>query len=383
MKPEELACQKIDVMLTQAGWAVQDRQRLNLNASQGVAIREFSVMTGAADYLLIIDDDAVGIIEAKKEGETLIGVEEQSFKYRTGVPDNLPVARIPLSFAYEPTGVETRFTSDLDPIPRSRPLFCFYRPETLAEWLEQSPEGIPGEQNNTLRACLSRLPPLVTTGLRDCQIEAITKLEQSLALNKPRALIQMATGSGKTYTAVSSIYRLIKFAGAKRILFLVDRANLARQTLNEFIQYQTPDEGRKFTELYNLQHNSIDPVAKVCITTIQRLYSILTGEQEFDTAEEERSLFDEEDGIGNQPPKEVRYNPNVPIETFDIIITDECHRSIYNKWRGVLEYFDTFIIGLTATPNKQTFGFFNKNLVLEQFMSISEDLGGAVSASDA
>jgi type I restriction enzyme R subunit len=368
MKPEELARQKIDAMLTQAGWAVQDRQRLNLNASRGVAIREFSVMTGAADYLLFVEGDAVGIIEAKKEGETLTGVEEQSYKYRTAVPDNLPAARIPLPFAYESTGVETRFTSDLDPIPRSRPLFCFHRPETLAEWLEQSPEGISSEQNNTLRARLRRLPPLITTGLRDCQVEAITKLEQSLALNKPRALIQMATGSGKTYTAVSSVYRLIKFAGAKRVLFLVDRANLARQTLNEFIQYQTPDDGRKFTELYNvqhLQHNSIDAVANVCITTIQRLYSILTGEPEFDSAEEERSLFDEDEEIESQPPKEVRYNPNVPIETFDIIITDECHRSRYNKWRGVLQYFDAFIIGLTATPNKQTFGFFNRNLVME------------------
>ena len=368
MKPEELARQKIDTMLAQAGWAVQDRQRLNLYASRGVAIREFSVTSGAADYLLFVDGDAVGIIEAKKEGETLTGVEEQSYKYRTGVPDNLPVVRIPLPFAFESTGIETQFTSDLDPVPRSRPLFCFHRPETLAEWLEQSPEGIPSEQNNTLRARLRRLPPLVTTGLRDCQIEAITKLEQSFALNKPRALIQMATGSGKTYTAVSSIYRLIKFAGAKRVLFLVDRANLARQTLNEFLQYQTPDDGRKFAELYNvqhLQHNSIDPVAKVCITTIQRLYSILTGEPELDPEAEERSLFDEDDEIENQLPKEVRYNPNVPIETFDIIITDECHRSIYNKWRGVLQYFDAFIIGLTATPNKQTFGFFNRNLVME------------------
>src|SRR5256884_6490500 len=368
MKPEELARQKIDAMLAQAGWAVQDRQRLNLFASLGVAIREFSVMTGAADYLLSVDGDAVGIIEAKKEGETLTGVEEQSFKYRTAVPDNLPAARIPLPFAYESTGIETQFTSDLDPVPRSRPLFCFHRPEMLAEWLEQSPEGIPSEQDNTLHARLRRLPPLVTTGLRDCQIEAITKLDQSLALNKPRALIQMATGSGKTYTAVSSIYRLIKFAGAKRVLFLVDRANLARQTLNEFLQYQTPDDGRKFTELYNvqhLQHNSIDPVAKVCITTIQRLYSILSGEPELDAAEEERSLFDEDNEVESQPPKEVRYNPAVPIEMFDIIITDECHRSIYNKWRGVLEYFDAYIVGLTATPNKQTFGFFNRNLVME------------------
>src|SRR5947207_8863805 len=285
-----------------------------------------------------------------------------------GLPGGLPAARIPLPFTYETTGIETRFTCHLEPEPRSRPVFAFHRPETLAEWLAQAPEDVPNEQNDTLRARLHRLPLLVTTGLRDCQVEAITKLEQSFALNKPRALIQMTMGSGKTYTAVSSIYRLIKFAGAKRVLFLVDRSNLARQTLNEFQQYVTPDDGRKFTELYNvqhLQHNSIDSVAKVCITTIQRLYSVLSGEPELDPAEEEQSLFDLDSDVESQPPKEVRYNPAVPIENFDIIITDECHRSIYNKWRGVLEYFDAYIVGLTATPNKQTFGFFNRNLVME------------------
>ena len=368
MRPEESARQKIDEMLEQADWTVQDRDRFNLYASLGVAIREFSMTAGAADYLLFIDGEAVGTIEAKKVGETLTGVEEQSARYRAALPGGLPAARIPLPFAYESTGVETHFTSYLDPVPRSRPVFCFHRSETLAEWLHQAPDGIPNDQNNTLRARLRSLPSLPTEGLRDCQVEAIIKLERSFASNKPRALIQMATGSGKTYTAVSSIYRLIKFAGAQRVLFLVDRSNLARQTLNEFIQYQTPGDGRKLTELYNiqhLQHNSIDPVAKVCITTIQRLYSILSGEPELDPTEEERSLFADDADLDSQPPKEVHYNPNVPIETFDIIITDECHRSIYNKWRGVLEYFDAFIIGLTATPNKQTFGFFNRNLVME------------------
>src|SRR6266581_484291 len=368
MKPEERARQQIDDLLQQAGWAVQDRERINLGAKRGVAVREFNMATGTADYLLMVDREAIGPIEAKKVGQTLTGVEEQNTKYRAGASVGLPTARLPLPFAYETTGIETRFTSYLDPEPRSRPVFAFHRPETLAEWLAQSPESVPNDQNDTLRSRLCHLPPLPRAGLRDCQVEAITNLERSFAENRPRALVQMATGSGKTYTAVSSIYRLIKFAGARRVLFLVDRSNLARQTLKEFQQYQTPDDGRKFTELYNvqhLQHNAIDPVAKVCITTIQRLYSILTGEPEFDSAEEERSLFDEDNEIDSQLPKEVRYNPNVPIETFDIIITDECHRSIYNKWRGVLQYFDAFIIGLTATPNKQTFGFFNKNLVME------------------
>ncbi|HEY6406108.1 MAG TPA: DEAD/DEAH box helicase family protein, partial [Ktedonobacteraceae bacterium] len=368
MKPEEQARQQIDTLLEQAGWAVQDRKRLNLGASKGVAVREFSMTDGAADYLLFVNREAVGIIEAKPLGQTLTGVEEQSAKYRAGVPDGLPAARLPLPFSYETTGVETRCTSYLDPDPRSHAVFAFHRPETLAGWLEQAPEDVPNEQNNTLRARLRRLPPLPHAGLRECQIEAITNLERSFAENRPRALIQMATGSGKTYTAISSIYRLIKFAGARRVLFLVDRSNLARQTLKEFQQFVTPDDGRKFTELYNVQHlqsNAIDPVARVCITNIQRLYSILSGKPELDPLVEEQSLFEQEEALLTAKPKAVHYNPAVPIETFDIIITDECHRSIYNLWRGVLEYFDGFIVGLTATPNKQTFGFFNRNLVME------------------
>ena len=212
------------------------------------------------------------------------------------------------------------------------------------------------------------MPPLNTTGLWSAQVEAITNLERSLAEDRPRALIQMATGSGKTFTAVSFIYRLIKFAGARRVLFLVDRTNLGRQTLKEFQQYVTPDDGRKFTELYNVQHlqsNTLDPVSRVCITTIQRLYSMLAGEAEFDPANEEGSLFELGGALDGQPAKEVRYNPALPIEYFDVIVTDECHRSIYNLWRQVLEYFDAFLIGLTATPTKQTFGFFNQNLVME------------------
>jgi len=185
--------------------------------------------------------------------------------------------------------------------------------------------------------------------------------------DRPRALIQMATGSGKTVAAITSIYRLIKFADARRVLFLVDRANLGRQALKEFQQYVTPDDGRKFTELYNVQHltsNKLDPVARVCITTIQRLYSMLKGEEDLDPALEEGSQFDTAADLIREPMPVV-YNPKIPLETFDIIFTDECHRSIYNLWRQVLEYFDAYLIGLTATPSKQTIGFFNQNLVME------------------
>jgi type I restriction enzyme R subunit len=357
MKPEEKARQEIDRLLTAAGWDVQDRSKLNLGASPGVAVREFSLTGGAADYLLIVDRKAVGVIEAKPAGTTLSGVAEQSGQYLASLPPGTPYAQLPLPFAYESTGIETYFRDERDPEPRSRRVFAFHRPETLGEWLAQS---------STLRARLRALPPLVRGGLRDCQVDAIVGLERSLADDRPRALIQMATGSGKTYTAVSAVYRLVKFASARRVLFLVDRNHLGRQTLREFQQYVTPDDGRKFTELYNVQHltsNTLDPVSRVCIATVQRLYSMLRGEAEFDPELEERSLY--ELAPEGARPREVTYQPQLPIETFDFVITDECHRSIYNLWRQVLEYWDAYIIGLTATPSKQTLGFFNQNLVTE------------------
>lgn len=212
MKPEVQARKQINALLTQAGWVVQGMGRFNLGAARGIAIAEFPPSTGPTDYLLVVDCQAVGMVEAKKVGETLTVVEIQSTKYREGLPGALPVARSPLPFAYETTGVETRFTNGLEPDPRSRPVFAFHRPEMLAEWLTQAPaEG----ENQLIRAQLQRLPPLMPTGLRDCQFEAITHLEQSLQQNRPRALAHMATGSGKTYMAVSSVYWLIKFGSTR------------------------------------------------------------------------------------------------------------------------------------------------------------------------
>ena len=360
--PEQLARQNIDQLLEACGWKVQHYRELNLSAGRGVAVREFPLKTGFADYALFVDRRIIGAVEAKPEGTPLSGIEAQTAKYSVGLPSVPPAWHSPLPFLYESTGVETFFTNGLDPDPRSRRVFAFHRPETLAAWAGRD------AVTASLRARLRHMPPLVTTGLWDAQIEAITNLERSLADNRPRALIQMATGSGKTFTAVSFIYRLIKFGGARRVLFLVDRSNLGRQTLKEFQQYVTPDDGRKFTELYNVQHlssNVLDPVSRVCITTIQRLYSILSGEPDYDAEKEEQSLFDLEGALDNVPPKTVRYNPMLPIEFFDTLVTDECHRSIYNLWRQVLEYYDAFLIGLTATPSKQTFGFFNQNLVME------------------
>jgi type I restriction enzyme R subunit len=357
MKPEAQARQKIDQLLTDAGWQVQDYEQINLSAGLGIAVREYHLNSGFADYLLFINRKAVGIIEAKPVGFALSGVELQSDKYSFNLPKTLSCHQKPLPFIYESTGGETYFRDSRDPDYRSRSVFAFHKPETLQEWLGQP---------DTLRSRLQQLPIIDTEDLRDCQKEALAGLFNSLKENRPRALIQMATGVGKTYTAVSFIYWLIKIAGAKRVLFLVDRKNLGEQTEKEFQQYVTPDDGRKFTELYNVQllsSNTIAPVNKVCITTIQRLYSMLRGDAEFEAENEETSQFN--DNEENQNPKDVVYNSKIPLETFDFIITDECHRSIYHLWRQVLEYFDGFIIGLTATPSIQTFGFFNQNLVME------------------
>ncbi|MHA1286549.1 MAG: type I restriction endonuclease subunit R [Candidatus Thorarchaeota archaeon] len=355
MKPEEEARVEIDRMLAKAGWVVQDYKDINLGAARGVAVREFPTKAGPADYLLFVEREATGVVEAKPVGTTLSGVSEQTDKYLRDFPSDYPHVGDPLPFAYESTGVETYFRNLRDPEPRSRLIYTFHRPETLRKWIDEE---------ETLRARMRNLPELDVEGLRDCQVDAIINLEDSFRKAKPRALIQMATGSGKTFAAVTFVYRLIKYAKANRILFLVDRNNLGRQALREFQQYVVPQDGRKFTELYNVQHltsSTLDPINKVCITTIQRLYCMLQG-KEPEEDEEEKSLFEEDE---NGPPKTISYNQNIPMETFDFIITDECHRSIYNKWRQVLDYFDSFIIGMTATPSKQTLGYFNQNLVTE------------------
>ena len=180
-------------------------------------------------------------------------------------------------------------------------------------------------------------------------------LETSLAADRPRALIQMATGADKTFTACTFSHRLLQHAKFKRILFLADRANLVRQARDEFSADRPPGAGRSFTELYNVQRlgsAGTDKSASVVISTIQRVYSVLTG-RELSEEEEERSGFEGGDG---DMQRIVRYNPAVPIETFDFIITDECHRSIYGTWRQVLEYFDAFLVGLTATPSQADAG---------------------------
>ena len=354
---------QIDKELANAGWKVQSQEALNLGAGSGVAVREFTLEKphGRADYLLFLNGQPTGVIEAKPEGTPLVEVEHQSGKYVAGLPDWMKPPVYPLPFIYESTGAETRFTNGHDPDARSRRVFTFHRPETLAEWLRQIAENpdLP-----TFRARLKAMPPLDERGLWGKQAKAIRNVEHSLAEDRPRSLIQMATGAGKTFTAANLCYRLIKHADAKRILFLVDRSNLGKQAKLEFDKFTIQETQRKFPAEYNVQHltsNTIDVTSRVCISTVQRIFSILKGDAELDQEVDEHSVYE----LPVAEPVEVSYNPALPPDTFDVIIIDECHRSIYGLWRQVLEYFDAHLIGLTATPTKQTFGFFRQNLVME------------------
>lgn len=354
--PEQKARDLIDELLVMAGWSVQNKNAINLNVGTGVAVREYQTDVGPADYVLFVDRKPVGIIEAKREeeGHHLTAAEDQSSEYATSKLKHLN--NDPLPFVYESTGVLTRFTDYRDPKPRSRPIFSFHKPETFRDWLKK---------DKSLRKRLADLPVLPETGLRQCQINAINNLEVSFKENRPRALIQMATGSGKTFTAITFIYRLLKYCDAKRVLFLVDTKNLGEQAEQEFMAYTPNDDNRKFIELYTVQRLKSSYVAtdsQVCISTIQRLYSILKGEELEDSAEETNPG---EIDWGKREAVPVVYSDKLPVEFFDFIVIDECHRSIYNLWKQVLEYFDGFLIGLTATPDKRTFGFFNQNIVSE------------------
>lgn len=354
LTPEQLAREEIDKALKQSGWVIQNYKAIDFSAGKGIAVCEYPTGTGPADYILFVDKTPLGVVEAKRKdaAQNITKVEEQSGRYAYSELKHLGTVELP--FVYESTGEITRFTNLRDPKPRSREIFTFHRPETLIERYK----------GKSLRKRLLDLPELDVVGLRDCQVTAIQNLDISLKEARPKALVQMATGAGKTFTAITSIYRLLKHAKAKRILFLVDTKNLGEQAEQEFMQFTPSDENRKFTEIYTTQRlkSSYMPDDNIVyISTIQRLYSMMKGE-ELDEKDE-----DENPNERFQPktPLPVVYNPEIPIEFFDVIVIDECHRSIYNLWKQVLDYFDSFLIGLTATPDKRTFGFFNENVVSE------------------
>ena len=358
MTPEQKARIWIDRKLEQSGWMIQDMKQLNPTASLGIAVREFPTDTGPVDYALFVNGIPIGVVEAKQRdvGETITTVEEQSARYANSTFKWVK-AEYSIRFAYEATDKLIRFTDYKDIQFRSRTVFAFHRPETL-EALLAAPD--------TIRNNMKHFPSLDETGFRKCQINAIRNLDHSFANNRPKALVQMATGAGKTFTAITAAYRLLKYGKMNRILFLVDTKSLGEQTEREFLAYTPNDDSRWFSQLYGvrrLKSSYIPSDIQICISTIQRMYSILRGEELEESAEEK--LFSEDTAADGKSPKEVVYNEKYPPEFFDCIIVDECHRSIYNVWSQVLSYFDSFIIGLTATPDKRTFAFFDENVVSE------------------
>ena len=365
LTPEERARILIDEQLTQAGWVVQDRKEIDLVNHVGVAVRETILknVAGRADYLLYLNRKIVGVIEAKPSGVTLTEVQWQSHRYSKGLDsEQSKVAvlhREELPFIYEASGTETHYTNLYDPDPRARHIFNFQKPDTLARIIRDS----ENQEQATWRGRVNNLPDTEGYDLRPASRRAVIAIEKSLRENQhSRSLVQMATGAGKTRMAVTESYRLLKHGGFNRVLFLVDRNNLGDQTLREFRDFTTPDDGRKFTDLYNvdkLTGSGMVGSSAVVISTIQRVFSVLKGQTVPDS--DDPNL----DGYIPDAPVEVQYSAELPPEAFDLVIVDECHRSIYGLWRGVIEYFDAHVVGLTATPTKQTLGFFQQNLVSE------------------
>ena len=305
MTPEEKARLVIDEKLKQSGWVIQDIKELNLSTALGVAVREFPTSTG----------------------EHITDVEVQSNRYVNSKLKWIKSDYV-IRFVYEATDKIVRFTDYKDIKYRSRTVFSFHRPETLLALLGQP---------NTIRNNMKHFPPLDTNGFRKCQINAINNLDKSFSDNRPKALVQMATGAGKTFTAITAAYRLLKYGKMKRILFLVDTKSLGEQTEREFLAYTPNDDPRSFSQIYGvrrLKSSYIPNDIQICISTIQRMYSILKGEDLDEGAEE--TSFAEFVTAESKAPKEVVYNEKYPPEFFDCIIVDECHRSIYNVWSQVL-----------------------------------------------
>ena len=361
-KPEEIARKAIDAQLAASGWTVTSDKSAWKDGT-AVAIREWTFPDQSrVDYMLCYQGKAIAVVEAKKAEFLMGGVYHQSDGYleSTAAETRIPKWRDQLCFTYDANGNVVLFADRRTQYSRSRVVFSFHRPETLKAWIAEGETTVP---DRIRKYAGTDLPEALH--LHDCQTRAIQGLEEAFAAQQRRAYVHLATGSGKTYAACTLCHRLLRRAHARRILFLVDRTNLGEGALGEFSRWTSPDSGNKFTEEYvvqRLQGTAAPRGAKVVISTIQRVYSLLSGiplaPEDEDESAWERERADEQ-------KKEVLYNGKIPPEFFDFVIVDECHRSIYKKWRGVLEYFDATLIGLTATPTPQTHAFFNENRVAE------------------
>ena len=350
MTPEEKARVKIDQWLTEAGWKVINRDEFEAN-STAVAVREaLTIGNKEADYFLFINGKAVGVLEAKREeiDVTRHIVSEQVETYARGVPSYYTAFQKPLPFLYKSNGKQFYFRDFREQDSIYEDIYTMHKPKRMAEMLGMEDP-------------FAGLPTLNKKGLRDCQYEAISELEKSFRSGQNRALMVLATGAGKTYTACLASYRMLAFTPMRRVLFLVDRNNLGKQAENEFGTFRLTENGDAFNTIYTvnrLKSAKIPSDSNVVISTIQRLFSLLKGEEIVDT---------DEDDEGNTSAEEIVLpdNPNLPRDFFDLIIIDECHRSIYGNWRKVLEYFDSAkLIGLTATPVPETMAFFNNNRIV-------------------
>ncbi len=349
MTPEEKARQKIDQWFAESGWKVINREDYE-PTSTAVAIRE-GLLNGnlEADYFLFINGKAVGVLEAKREDVDACSnkVCEQAVLYAKSVPDIYQVYRKPLPFIFTSNGKAIYFCDFREQDSCFKRIMTIPTPYELVKQL-----GISDD--------FAGLPALRKKGLRDCQYEAITALEKSFRSGQKRALMVLATGVGKTYTACLAAYRMLSYTPMRRVLFLVDRNNLGKQAEGAFGTFRLTENGDAFNTIFTvnrLRSSSIPSDSNVIIATIQRLFSFLKGE----------NIEDKDDDDDNEPIEEVVLppNPNLPHDYFDMIIIDECHRSIYGDWRKVLEYFDTArLVGLTATPIPETMAFFNNNRVI-------------------
>jgi ribosomal protein S1 len=373
---------RVDRMLRLAGWIVQDIDAVNVEGAgaQGIAIREFPFVFFGINlfpsaeflgYLLVVDGEAVGAIDIQKELSPSIKeglVYEQTALPARPFPTPIRSIRTPLPFFYATTGFDALFINRLEPEYRSRRIFTFHRPETLARWLGQAPAGTPNNLNDLLRSRLHRMPAMIQSEIVSyVQLEAISALEKSMAINRSRALIQIPNGRGKTKSLVYLAFRLLKFAHARRILCLVDNESILPRTYHRFEQAGTLYMEDTPVEQFNiqvLQNNSIDPAAQICISTVEQLYSTFSDIQLFDKAHGSDTQLSPEQRI-ETPDKinSIQYNPSIPIEFFDIILIYDCAPDTYRQQQPLLEYFDAFIIGATESMDRQILSFFNENLV--------------------
>ena len=355
MTPEEKARVKIDSKLGRAGWYIVNRNEYIPQTTS--AIREaLAHGNRESDYLLFVENKAIAVIEAKKADNPLgSDVEIQAENYaRTPLPwyGLWEDGYIPL--VYISNGEKILFKNLKTSEEEYNEIDDFHSPKEMLRMIGSSSE-------------FGALPKLEKSSLRDCQYDAELEFEKNIRSGNRKNLAVLATGSGKTYFACLASYRLLNYSPTQRILFLVDRNNLARQTESEFSKFNLTENRREMNTLYDIKRlkHADDIKGDIVISTIQKLYSIMTGQSltdEDEDAEDERLAEEEE----RNDPAAIRLDNDltIPSDYFQFIIVDECHRSIYGRWRAVLDYFSSAImLGLTATPIPEARAFFNNNVV--------------------